>query len=141
MAAGWRSPATAIETFIYLLRSRVIRFHSKSLSTEVHILGSHFSVCQPITARSRQYSVTESVVLPPDPSAEHHRPAGLTPNPRSLFPIEWPRCPKFQGRMMLARIQPGPKGSVCGRSNVRSSNVSKKRWSRSQRTRADGRRA
>jgi hypothetical protein len=31
----------------------VVRFHSKSLSTEVHILGSHFSVRQPITARSR----------------------------------------------------------------------------------------
>jgi hypothetical protein len=46
MAAGWRSPAKAIETFIYLLLSLVVRFHSKSLSTEVHILGSHFSVCQ-----------------------------------------------------------------------------------------------
>ena len=59
MAAGWRSPATAIETFVYLLRSRVVRFHSKSLSTDVHILGSHFSVChhRPVSA------VTESVVL------------------------------------------------------------------------------
>ena len=75
MAAGWRSPATAIETFIYLLRSRVVRFHSKSLSTEVHILGSHFSVCQPIGPVSAISGETESVVLLPDPSAEHDRPA------------------------------------------------------------------
>jgi hypothetical protein len=26
----------------------------------------------------------------------------------SLLPIERPRCPKCQGRMMLARIEPGP---------------------------------
>jgi len=26
----------------------------------------------------------------------------------SLLPIERPRCPKCQGRMMLARIAPGP---------------------------------
>jgi hypothetical protein len=26
----------------------------------------------------------------------------------SLIPIERPRCPKCQGRMMLARIEPGP---------------------------------
>jgi hypothetical protein len=25
-----------------------------------------------------------------------------------LLPIERPRCPKCQGRMMLARIEPGP---------------------------------
>ena len=29
------------------------------------------------------------------------------PDP-SLIPIERPRCPKCQGRMMLARIEPGP---------------------------------
>jgi hypothetical protein len=29
------------------------------------------------------------------------------PDP-SLLPIERPRCPKCQGRMMLARIEPGP---------------------------------
>jgi hypothetical protein len=28
-----------------------------------------------------------------------------------LIPIERPRCPKCQGRMMLARIEPGPAGS------------------------------
>jgi len=27
-----------------------------------------------------------------------------------LSPIERPRCPKCQNRMMLARIMPGPKG-------------------------------
>jgi hypothetical protein len=32
------------------------------------------------------------------------------PDP-SLIPIERPRCPKCQGRMMLARIEPGPNGS------------------------------
>jgi ssDNA-binding Zn-finger/Zn-ribbon topoisomerase 1 len=26
----------------------------------------------------------------------------------SILPIERPRCPKCQGRMMLARIEPGP---------------------------------
>jgi hypothetical protein len=26
----------------------------------------------------------------------------------SLLPIDRPRCPKCQGRMMLARIEPGP---------------------------------
>jgi hypothetical protein len=29
----------------------------------------------------------------------------------SLLPIERPRCPKCQGRMMLARIELGPHGS------------------------------
>jgi hypothetical protein len=29
----------------------------------------------------------------------------------SLLPIERPRCPKCQGRMMLARIEPSPDGS------------------------------
>jgi hypothetical protein len=29
----------------------------------------------------------------------------------SLLAIERPRCPKCQGRMMLARIEPGPNGS------------------------------
>jgi hypothetical protein len=29
----------------------------------------------------------------------------------SLLPIERPRCPKCQDRMMLARIEPGPGGS------------------------------
>ena len=28
----------------------------------------------------------------------------------SLLPIERPRCPKCQARMMLARISPGPEG-------------------------------
>jgi predicted Zn finger-like uncharacterized protein len=32
------------------------------------------------------------------------------PDP-SLLPIERPRCPECQGRMMLARIEPGPNGS------------------------------
>jgi hypothetical protein len=30
------------------------------------------------------------------------------PSEPSLLPIERPRCPKCQGRMMLARIEPGP---------------------------------
>ena len=29
----------------------------------------------------------------------------------SLLPIDRPRCPKCQGRMMLAHIEPGPNGS------------------------------
>jgi hypothetical protein len=32
------------------------------------------------------------------------------PDP-SLLPIERPRCPECQGRMMLARIEPGPNHS------------------------------
>jgi len=31
---------------------------------------------------------------------------------RSLLPIKRPRCSKCQGRMMLARIEPGPNGST-----------------------------
>jgi ssDNA-binding Zn-finger/Zn-ribbon topoisomerase 1 len=42
---------------------------------------------------------------------EHHMPqAHVRPDP-SLLPIERPRCPKCQGRMMLSRIEPGPGGS------------------------------
>ena len=33
----------------------------------------------------------------------------IRPEP-SLLPIERPRCPKCQARMMLARISPGPAG-------------------------------
>jgi len=55
-------------------------------------------------------SVTESVVLPP-PTAVHHMPESYTRPEPSLLPIERPRCPKCQGRMMLARIEPGPNGS------------------------------
>jgi hypothetical protein len=36
--------------------------------------------------------------------------AHTRPEP-SLLPIERPRCPECQGRMMLARIEPGPNGS------------------------------
>jgi hypothetical protein len=36
--------------------------------------------------------------------------AHTRPEP-SLLPIERPRCPECQGRMMLARIEPGPDGS------------------------------
>ena len=32
----------------------------------------------------------------------------------SLLPIERPHCPKCQGRMMLARIEPGPAGADRG---------------------------
>jgi hypothetical protein len=52
--------------------------------------------------------VTESVVLPPDPTPVHSMPEASEP---SLLPIERPRCPKCQGRMMLARIELGPNGS------------------------------
>ena len=34
----------------------------------------------------------------------------IRPDP-SLIPTERPRCPKCQGRMTLARIEPGPDGS------------------------------
>jgi hypothetical protein len=37
-------------------------------------------------------------------------PLGHSTEP-SLLPIERPRCPTCQGRMMLARIEPGPNGS------------------------------
>jgi len=37
-------------------------------------------------------------------------PQPYPPEP-SLIPIERPRCPKCQTRMMLARIEPGPAGS------------------------------
>src|SRR3982074_1699504 len=38
-------------------------------------------------------------------------PEAFTRSDPSLLPIERPRFPKCRGRMMLARIQPGPNGS------------------------------
>jgi hypothetical protein len=56
-------------------------------------------------------SVTESIALPPK-QGMHHMPQPYTRPEPSLLPIERPRCPKCQGgRMMLARIEPGPAGS------------------------------
>jgi exosome complex RNA-binding protein Csl4 len=40
----------------------------------------------------------------------HHMPLAYSTEP-SLLPIERPRCPKCTGRMMLARIEPGPANS------------------------------
>jgi ribosomal protein S27AE len=51
--------------------------------------------------------VTESVALPPD-LLEHPVPQAYYHTDPSLLPIDRPRCPKCQGRMMLARIEPGP---------------------------------
>lgn len=45
-------------------------------------------------------------MLPPN-TGMHHMPEAYSTEP-SLLPIERPRCPKCQGRMMLARIEPGP---------------------------------
>ena len=45
-------------------------------------------------------------MLPPD-SGVHQMPQAYHSEP-SLLPIERPRCPKCQGRMMLARIELGP---------------------------------
>jgi hypothetical protein len=64
-----------------------------------------------ITAAPSVFIVTESVVLPPDPTAVHHMPEAYSRPEPSLLPIERPRCPKCQGRMMLARIEPRPNGS------------------------------
>lgn len=51
--------------------------------------------------------MTESLWLPPhDKTSMHHMPD--TNRDPSLLPIERPRCPKCQGRMMLARLAPGP---------------------------------
>jgi hypothetical protein len=61
-----------------------------------------------ITAPPR-HSVTESVVLPFDPQ-EPCMPLTYSSDP-SLLSIQRPHCPKCQGRMMLARIAPGPAGS------------------------------
>ena len=54
--------------------------------------------------------MTESVVLPPA-NRVHHMPESHIRTELSLLPIERPRCPKCQGRMMLARIERGPAGS------------------------------
>ena len=52
--------------------------------------------------------MTESVVLPPD-ARDGIMPQSQTRQDPSLLPIERPRCPKCEaGRMMLARITPGP---------------------------------
>ena len=71
-------------------------------------MGRHF-VCMisPSPPRVRLFSVTESVVLTPHPTAVHHMPESHTRAEPSLLPIERPRCPKCQNRMMLARIEPG----------------------------------
>jgi hypothetical protein len=45
-------------------------------------------------------------MLPPT-EGMHHMPLAYSTEP-SLLPIERPRCPMCQGRMMLARIEPGP---------------------------------
>ena len=84
----------------------------KLLSAQVNILGRHF-VCMisPSPPRVRLFSVTESVVLTPHPTAVHHMPEAYNRPEPSLLPIERPRCPKCHGRMMLARIEPGPNGS------------------------------
>ena len=84
----------------------------KLLSAQVNILGKHF-VCMisPSPPRVRLFSVTESVVLTHHPTAVHHMPEAYNRPEPSLLPIERPRCPKCHGRMMLARIEPGPNGS------------------------------
>jgi hypothetical protein len=50
----------------------------------------------------------------------------------SLLPIDRPRCPKCQGRMMLARIDLVPRISICGPLNVQSARMSRKRWSKTR---------
>ena len=45
------------------------------------------------------------------PIATHHMPITHTSSEPSLLPIERPLCPKCQGRLMLARIEPGPNGA------------------------------
>ena len=55
--------------------------------------------------------MTESVVLPPDPIPVHYMPEAYSRPEPSLLPIEQPRCPKCQSRMMLARVELGPNGS------------------------------
>jgi hypothetical protein len=46
------------------------------------------------------------------PIATHHMPITHTSSEPSLLPIERPLCPKCQGRLMLARIEPGPNGAA-----------------------------
>jgi Zn ribbon nucleic-acid-binding protein len=53
--------------------------------------------------------VNESVVLPPDQGMRHMPQPHMRPDP-TLIPIERPRCPSCQNRMMLAFIMPGPAG-------------------------------
>jgi len=54
-------------------------------------------------------SLTESVALPPN-QGMHHMPETKARFDPTLTPIERPRCPKCQNRMMLARIMNGPPG-------------------------------
>ena len=51
--------------------------------------------------------MTESVALPPD-VRKHRVPQAYNHSDLSLLSIERPRCPKCQGRTMLARIESGP---------------------------------
>jgi hypothetical protein len=62
-----------------------------------------------ITGPTRHLPVTESVALPPDPGMHHMPQSHMRPEP-SLIPVERPRCPRCQNRMMFAFIMPGPPG-------------------------------
>jgi hypothetical protein len=72
-----------------------------------HALGRAWVHTGFITAPYWHLSVTESVALPPD-LQEHHVPLAYHRSDPSLLPIDRPRCPKCPGRMLLARIEPGP---------------------------------
>jgi len=94
--AGSRGPEPA---------PRYINF--SKVSKMEHALGRAWVHTGFITAPYWHLSVTESVALPPD-LQEHHVPLAYHRSDPSLLPIDRPRCPKCPGRMLLARIEPGP---------------------------------
>src|ERR1700730_14056105 len=55
----------------------------------------------------RHLPVTESVCAPAQRRGSI-MPEAYSHSYPSLLPIQRPRCPKCQGRMMLSRIEPGP---------------------------------
>ena len=70
--------------------------------------GTRESILVPSPPRLRHLSVTESAARSRLKSGGHHMPLShIRPEP-SLLPIERPPCPKCQGHMMLATIEPGP---------------------------------
>jgi hypothetical protein len=73
--------------------------------------GHNVSIYYIITATSRQSSVTESAARSRLRARVHHMANSHYRSEPSLLPIERPRCPKCQGRMMLARIEHGPNHS------------------------------
>jgi hypothetical protein len=84
-----------------------------------HMSGTGHVRLYPSPPCLRLPSVTESFVLPPDPSGANPVPESHTRPEPSLLPIERPRRPKCQSRMMWLGSNPVPAIPICEPSNAR----------------------